>query len=161
MGRLRHRTGLACTYFVTTKTWQNRELFKVTDVAEIVVRRLVQCRDEGAYRLHEFVLMPNHLHALLTLSNTTSLEKAMQLIKGGSSFSIHRLRDHAMQIWMSGFHDWTIRDGSDYQTKREYIWMNPVQAGLVGFPGEWSFGSASGKFELDDPPTQFTSGFSG
>ncbi len=162
MGRLTHRTASACTYFfVTTKTWQNRALFRVSEVAEIVAQRLIACRDQKAYLLHEFVIMPNHLHLLLTPARTTSLERAIQLIKGGSSHEIHQLRGHRMQIWQPGFHDWTIRDYTDYQAKREYIWMNPVRSSLVQKPGNWLFGSACGKFELDVAPDAFKNGFRG
>jgi putative transposase len=161
MGRLQHRTGPACTYFVTTKTWQNRAVFVVSEVAEIVVRRLITCRDQGAYRLHEFVVMPDHFHLLLTPADTTTLEKAMQLIKGGSSHEIHQLRGHRMQIWQPGFHDWTIRDAADYQARREYIWMNPVRAGLVERPEDWPYGSACGKFPLDAMPNRLQDGFRG
>jgi putative transposase len=146
---------------VTTKTWENRTLFSVTDVAEIVVNRIIECRSSGAYLLHEFVVMPDHLHALLTPSDSVTLEKAVQLIKGGSSFNIHHLRGHAMQIWLPGFHDWTIRDSADYQTKREYIWMNPVRAGLVERPEDWPYGSARGKFPLDTMPDKLQDGFRG
>jgi len=152
MGKLIHRTGPACTYFVTTKTWQNRALFKVEKVAEILADRLIECRDRGTYLLHEFIIMPDHLHLLLTPGNTTSLEKAIMLIKGGSSHEIHRIRGHKMEIWQAGFHDWTIRDEADYRGRREYIRMNPVKAGLVEKPEDWAFGSASGKFQLDPMP---------
>jgi putative transposase len=152
MGRLEHRTSPACTYFVTTKTWQNRTLFKVAEVADTVVGRIFECRDNGVYLLHEFVVMPDHLHLLLTPGDTTTLEKAMQLIKGGSSFNIHQLRSHAMQVWLPGFHDWTIRDSADYEAKREYIWMNPVRARLVERPEDWPYGSAASRFEMDGVP---------
>jgi putative transposase len=62
-----------------------------------------------------------------------------------------------MEIWQVGFHDWTIRDGEDYRTKVRYIQMNPVQAGLVERPGDWSFGSARGKYGLDPVPDKFRS----
>ena len=152
MGKLSHRTGPGCTYFVTTKAWQNRSLFQVSEVAEVVISRLAACRGRGAYLLHEFVLMPDHLHLLLTPADTTTLERAMQLIKGGSSHEIHQLRGHRMEIWQPGFHDWTTRDSSDYQARREYIWMNSVQAHLVERPIDWMYGSASGKFILDAMP---------
>ncbi len=155
MGRLSHRTAPACTYFVTTKTWQNRAVFRVSEVAEIVVRRLLTCRDQGAYLLHEFVVMPDHFHLLLTPADTTTLEKAMQLIKGGSSREIHQLRGHGMQIWQPGFHDWTIRDGADYQARREYVWMNPVRARLVERPVDWPYSSACERFRLDAMPDRF------
>ena len=85
----------------------------------------------------------------------------MQIIKGGSSFNIHHWRGHAMQIWLPGFHDWTIRDSADYQAKREYIGMNPVRAGLVERPEDWPYGSACGKFPLDGMPDRFKSDFKG
>lgn len=158
MSRLYHRTGPSCTYFVTTKTWDNRGLFTVTEVAQIVVERLLSCRCQGAYLLHEFAVMPNHLHLLLTPGKTTSLEKAMQLIKGGSSHAIHQTRGHKMQIWQPGFHDWTVRDGKDYQAKVEYIRMNPVEARLVEWPEDWPYSSASGRFDLDPVPDRLVSG---
>ncbi|MGH9376107.1 MAG: transposase [Terriglobia bacterium] len=74
MGRLTHRTAPACTYFVTAKTWQNRALFQIPEVAEVVVKRLFTCRDQGAYLLHEFVVMPDHFHLLLTPAYTTTLK---------------------------------------------------------------------------------------
>ena len=155
MGRLKHRTLAGCTYFVTTDAWQERELFRVAELAEIVVQRINSCREQGAYLLHEFVLMPNHLHLLITPGDTTGLEKAIQLIKGGSSHQIHQQRGHKMGIWQPGFHEWTLRDAEDYKRKVEYIWMNPVRAHLVERPEEWLYGSASGKYALDPKPSRF------
>jgi putative transposase len=129
----------------------------VPQVAEILVHRILACRDESTYQLHEFVVMPNHFHLLLTPGETTSLEKAVQLIKGGSSHEIHRQTGNHMEIWQVGFHDWTIRDGEDYRTKVGYIQMNPVQARLVERPEDWPFGSACGKFALDSVPEKFKS----
>jgi REP-associated tyrosine transposase len=129
----------------------------VPQVAEIFVQRILACRDKGAYQLHEFVVMPNHFHLLLTPGETMSLEKAVQLIKGGSSHEIHKQTGNRMQVWQVGFHDWTIRDGEDYRTKVRYIQMNPVQIHLVERPEEWPFGSACRKFDLDAVPEKFKS----
>ena len=157
MGKLTHKTHPSSTYFVTTKAWQSRNLLQAEDVAEIIIARLLHYRDEDAYLLHEFVLMPNHIHLLLTAS--TTLEKAMQLIKGGSSHEVHRQRGGKLPLWQSGFHDWTLRDESDFHAKREYIRLNPVEARLVERAEDWVFGSASGRFELDEMPQRLkTSG---
>jgi len=99
--------------------------------------------------------MPDHLHLILTPTETVTLEKAIQLIKGGSSHEMHQLRGHKMQIWQSGFHDWTIRDAADYQARREYIWRNPVRAHLVERPADWPYSSACGRFALDAMPDRF------
>jgi REP-associated tyrosine transposase len=152
MGKLIHRTAPACTYFVTTKGWEGRAVFQVAENAETLVACLLRYRDQGAYLLHEFVVMPNHLHLLLTPGKKTSLEKAMQLIKGGSSHEIHRIRNHKIKIWQPGFHDWTIRDEADFLARRNYIHMNPVEAHLANRPEEWPYGSASAKFSMDRMP---------
>jgi len=157
MSKLHHRTGPERTYFVSSATWERRELFRVPRVAEILIQRIIKCRDNGVYLLHEFVVMPNHFHALLTPGETTSLEKAVQLIKGGSSHEIHKDTGNQMEIWQVGFHDWTIRDGEDYSAKVRYIQMNPVKSRLVERPEEWPYGSACGQFVMDPVPVKFKS----
>ena len=152
MGRLTHRTGPGWTYFVTTKAWQSTAVFQVKEVAQIFVSKLLEYRQKGNYLLHEFVLMPNHLHLLLTPSPSTTLEKVMNLIKGGSSYEIHRVSQTKRQIWQSGFHESRVTSATDYQTKVDYIRFNPVTAHLVSRSEDWPFSSASGKFKLDPIP---------
>ena len=158
MRKLTHRTAPGYSYFVTTKTWQSRELFRVSENAEILVRCILDCRDRGAYLLHEFVVMPNHLHLLLTPADNTSLEKAMQLIKGGSSHEIHRQRGHKMQIWQPGFHESTVRDAADFQARRLYVHNNPVAAHLVREAVDWPYSSASDRFALNPAPEPLSPG---
>lgn len=161
MSKLLHRTGPGRTYFVSSATWERRELFRVPRVAELLVQRILACRERGAYLLHEFVVMPNHFHLLITPGETTSLERAVQLIKGGFSHEFHEQRENRMEIWQVGFHDWTIRDCEDYQSKVRYIHMNPVEARLVERPEDWPFGSASGNYALDAAPEKFKARASG
>jgi REP-associated tyrosine transposase len=161
MSTPRHRTAPGSSYFVTTRCWQGHSVFQVTQIAEIFVETMVRYRDRGDYSLHEFVVMPNHLHILLTPSSTTSLEKAIQLIKGGSSHEIHKQRAQKMPIWQEGFHDWTIRDTNDWRSKVEYIRMNPVRAKLVERPEDWPYSSVSCQFKLDPVPERYLSAASG
>jgi len=119
---------------------QGRNVFQIPEVAEILIAAMLHYRDTNAYLLHEFVVMPNHLHLLLTPGPTTSLERAVQLIKGGSSYQIRKQRGHKMQIWQQGFHD---------------IRMNPVRAQLAEKPEDWLYSSATGKFILDPAPEKY------
>lgn len=152
MGRLRHQEFPGATYFVTTKAFQSTSVFQVASSAEVLIQKMVEYRDKGNYLLHEFVVMPNHLHLLITPGSSTSLERAMQLIKGGSSYEIHRLRGTNLQVWQSGFHESRVRDPRDYKIKADYIVYNPVVAKLVERPEEWLFGFAGGRYKLDPIP---------
>lgn len=150
-----HRTAPGASYFVTTKCWQGRSLFQVAEVAEVLLSTLFHYRDSGAYLLHEFVIMPDHLHVMLTPNFQNSLEKAVQPIKGGSSHRIHKDRGNKMEIWQEGFHDWTIRDSGDWKAKAEYIHMNPVKARLCERPESWRYSSASRNYCLDSVPERY------
>jgi putative transposase len=152
----KHQTAPGTSYFLTTKCWQGRPVFQIPENAAILIRTLFRYRERETYLLHEFVIMPDHLHLLLTPSATTSLEKVVQLIKGGSSHEIHRERNLKMEIWQEGFCDWTIRDADDGRTKAECIRMNPVRAKLVSKPEEWPHSSAAGRFSLDPTPSKYS-----
>lgn len=139
----RDRTYLASrTYFVTTKTWGGRALFQSERLATILVETLFHYQEQGKYELHEFVLMPNHFHLLLTPASDVTLERAMQLIKGGSSHRIGKEVSASLELWERGFVDHRIRDEEDYERHRQYIWQNPVEARLCAAPEDFPFGSA-------------------
>jgi len=133
-------------------------LFQVVENAEILVEVLLRYRAKGAYLLHEFVVMPNHLHILLTPGDTTTLEKAMQFIKRGCSYEIHKRRERRMDIWQAGFFECTIRNAADFRSKADYIRQNPVEAKLAEAPEEWLYSSARSGFAMDEWPSGFASG---
>ena len=80
--------------------------------------------------------MPDHIHLLLTPTET--LERAMQLIKGGFS---HRLASN-FPVWQRSFTDHRIRDREDFETRRYYIHQNPVRAHLAERPDLYPHSSA-------------------
>ncbi len=74
------------TYFVTAGTWEGRSLFQSERLAQLFLETLFHYRKQSRFLIHEFVLMPNHLHFLLTPGPNVTLERAMQLIKGGGKY---------------------------------------------------------------------------
>jgi len=103
-----------------------------------------------AYLLHEFVVMPDHFHALIT--PLTSLEKALQFIKGGFSHRAKIELGSNMEIWQRGFSDHRIRDFTDYGQHVQYARRNPVKARLVERAEDFQYSSARPGFELDPAP---------
>lgn len=118
--------------------------------------KLFEYRDKGFFMLHSYVVMPDHLHLILTPGHATALEKALQLIKGGSSHEIGKKLNARFPVWRPGFTEHLIRDQADYQRHARYIDANPVKARLADRPEDYPFCSASAKDELD--PWPVTSG---
>ncbi len=54
----------------------------------LFLKTLYRYRREGRYELHTFVVMPEHVHLLLTPSRDVTLERAIQLIKGAYSHEL-------------------------------------------------------------------------
>jgi REP-associated tyrosine transposase len=149
VAKIARRVRQAGVYFVTTDTWERHALFVNTALASTVVEQIVTCRDRGFYKLHAFALMPEHLHILLTPSDETTIEKAMQMIKGGSAHQIGIERPQAFPIWHRSFHDRWIRDAEQFWQAKSYIEQNPVKARLVATAEQYPWSSANGKVILD------------
>jgi putative transposase len=139
-------------YFVTTNTWERRKLFLKANLAELVVAKILKYRDDGFYRIHRFVVMPDHMHLIVTPGTTTTLEKALGFLKGGSSFDIGKAVAMKFPVWQEGFAEHQIAGPDDFEAHVRYIDMNPVKAGLVEDPGEYRYCSLDAKCRLDPWP---------
>jgi putative transposase len=95
--------------------------------------------------------MPDHFHVLLTPAGIT-LERAVQFIKGGFSFRVKKELGLNIEVWERGYVDHRIRDENDYRGHVEYIWENPVVAGMVRSAEEYAYSSAHAGFEMDACP---------
>jgi putative transposase len=143
-----HATNNSQTYFVTSDTWERRSLFRNEAWARLFFKNLLAHRDE--YLLHEFVLMPDHFHILITPKG--ALEHAVQLIKGGFSHRAKKELGSNAEIWQRGFSDHRIRDAEDYDKHVHYIHLNPVKRLLCEKPAECKYSSAFPGWKLDPIP---------
>lgn len=136
-------------YFVTSATSGRKPFFRYDRWCLLFVDVLYNYRREE-FHLFEFVLMPDHFH--LMIAPTGSLERAMQLIKGGFARRASLEFETKQLIWQRGFTDHRIRDFADYDRHKQYIWMNPIKARLCASASQYPHSSASGRFELDTIP---------
>jgi putative transposase len=130
------------TYFITICAHMQRNLFQRDEVAEIMVATLVKYRDAGEFELHEYVVMPNHVHLLLSLNDQQQLGRVVQLIKGGFS---HSLRKHGVAfpvVWQQRYYDRRVRDADEFAEFSRYIRENPVRKGLAEVPENYRYSSA-------------------
>jgi putative transposase len=145
------------TFFTTSVTANRRRIFQTERNAELLLRILHDNRQKDRFQLHAFVIMPDHIHLLLTPAENVSIEKAMQYIKGGFSFQLKGPFD----VWERSFKEHRIKDKQDYTHHLHYIEQNPVRANLSPTPEQFPYSSASSQQQIDplqiDPlPLHFT-----
>jgi putative transposase len=139
------------TYFVTATTFQRRRFFVVETYARLFLKTRYHYRRHQRFLLHEFVVMPDHVHLLITPALDVTIERALQFIEGGYSHAVGQ-QISRREIWQRGFTDHRIRDADDFAGHRIYIHQNPVMAKLAISPAEYRYSSAYPGFKLDKWP---------
>ncbi len=111
------------------------------EIAQIVVDAFLYGQDSlHHYTLHAFVVMPNHVHVLLTPHIAVS--KLLQSLKNITAKRANQnLGLKGRPFWQEESYDREVRDGSEFRRICAYIENNPVRAGLAAAPGEYRWSS--------------------
>jgi putative transposase len=155
------------TFFFTLVA-ENRAPYFAAELARNRLHdAIAACQQRRSFELDAFVLLPDHLHLLMTLppgdadySTRVAAIKVgftrAQLAAGGAEQprSHSRVRKRRRGIWQRWFWEHTIRDMTDFNTHLDYIHYNPVKHGLAHCPHEWPFSSfarhvSAGKYGAD------------
>lgn len=112
--------------YVSITTHQHRPIFEISRVASLFIETLLHYRTLGHYKLHAYVVMPNHVHLLVTPQNIT-LDQTIHLIKAGF---VHRLESE-LPIWEKSFTPYSVANINDLEVVRAYLHQLPVHANLA------------------------------
>jgi putative transposase len=115
---------------------------KLEDIAQLVVESLFRGADLGHYQVGAFVVMANHVHALLL--PLVPVPRLMKSLKGATAREANLLLGRTGEpFWQSESYDHWVRDEAQYWRVFCYIEHNPVGAGLVERPGDYKWSSAN------------------
>jgi putative DNA methylase len=110
-------------------------------IAKMIVDAVLYGESKNMYRLHGFVVMPNHVHVVWTpLTDHSSI---MHWLKGTTARRANRILEKNGKFWQDESFDHWIRDGREFKNIVAYVEYNPVSAGLVARAEEWAWSSAS------------------
>jgi putative transposase len=112
--------------FVTTATRDRRPIFEISRAADLFIDTLLHYRTLGHYKLHAYVVMPDHVHLILTPQSIT-LEQAVALIKNGFEYRL----DTKLRVWEDGFTGYSVANIRDLEVVRAYLHQLPVRAGMA------------------------------
>ena len=138
-------------YYITMVTHQRNPI--LLDNIELLRKSFADSMKRYRYSIDAIVILPEHIHMILTPQQALDYPKIIRAIK--YYFSKHceeKYYAHLMQsfsrekrgskpIWQKRFYEHTIRDEKDYQEKLTYIHTNPVKHGYVENINDWQFGS--------------------
>ena len=126
-------------FFATTKTSMSKRLLQSERNANLLIDVLRSLVAEHRFKLHDFVIMPDHVRLLIEADSGMTIEKATQLIKGRFSHRLSHEFGYKGEVWQRGFSEVQILGDRSFQEHRAYIANNPVKAGLVDAPERYPY----------------------
>ena len=145
--------GQGYLHYITTSCYQQRPLLALASRRDLFLEVLERVRRRYHFVVVGYVVMPEHIHLLLSEPERGNPSTVMQAIKQGFARRIlGRLRPVATEqrcewdakehIWQRRFYDFVLWTAQKRQQKLHYIHQNPVRRGLVEAPEQWRWSSA-------------------
>lgn len=141
------------SYFLTMVTHGREPL--LVDNIDLLRYTFALSKKKYVYRIDAIVILPDHLHMIITPKNATEYSDIISSIKRSfvygldeqtkqeakAEISNSKYRRRHAGIWQERFYEHTIRDDKDWLEKMEYIQYNPVKHGLVEDVNAWEYTS--------------------
>ena len=136
------------TYFFTL-TLRDRTSRVLVEHVDILRDAFRAARQRHPFEIDAIVVMPEHLHLVMTLSpNDAGYDLRIRFIKGRfsrrvaqSRVAIHRNERGEYDLWQRRYWEHTIRDDQDLQRHVDYIHFNPVKHGHAVRAAAWPYSS--------------------
>jgi putative transposase len=137
-------------YFVTTAVKDREKILINETICSLILADLEFYRNKYVFKLHGYVIMPDHLHLLLSLSEHVNISQVMHDFKSHTSQEINNILKRQGALWQEGFYDHVIRDEEDYKKRIGYVHKNPLTAGLVKELPDFQYSSFRNYYSGDE-----------
>ena len=138
---LQRRYGQGHLHFITCSCYRRMPLLGSAGARNLFVNILSEVRDLYGFALIGYVVMPEHVHLLVSEPAKGTPSTVMQVLKQRVS------RDHpdhtSPRFWQFRFYDFNVWSQKKKVEKLRYMHMNPVKRGLVPHPKDWPWSSFS------------------
>jgi putative transposase len=140
-------------HFITFSCYRRLPLLNDIPSRNIFLQELSLIRTEMNFRLIGYVVMPNHVHLLISEPQPEMPSAAIQKLKQRVSRKIHKTTptpESHPSFWETRFYDFNVYSTGKRKEKLNYMHANPVIRGLVKHAQDWPWSSWS--FYMKDEP---------
>ena len=124
------------SHFVTFACYRRRIGLKSPEACDLFLQILERMRGRFGIYIYGYVVMPEHVHLLLSEPERGLLADAIHFLKLS-----YAKRARTGVFWQKRYYDRNLRDESEFTEKLRYIHRNPVKRGLAQEPGDWKWSS--------------------
>src|SRR3954453_7800070 len=140
---LRRLYGQNHLHFVTFSCWHRRPQLRSAVTRDLFVRMLGEVRDKMRFLLVGYVVMPDHVHLIVSEPPQKSVSTAVQVVKQRTSRRFEPAHEFRADphIWQTRFYDFNIYSEEKLREKLKYVHLNPVKEKLVENGVNWAWSS--------------------
>jgi putative transposase len=139
---LKRYQGTKQPHFVTFSTYQRLPLLTQSWMRDLFLQCVEQTRRKYRFLVYGYVVMPEHVHLLMSEPENTLLFKAIQALKIALSRRAMRYRSAGVgPFWQKRYYDHNVRSHESFEAKLGYMHRNPVKRGLVPKAEDWNWSS--------------------
>ena len=131
-----HESGQS--HFITFSCFHRRPLFTESATRRIFEAALERVRLHSDLCVYGYVVMPEHVHLLISEPEQGTVADAIKSLKQRVS---RRLVGEAEHFWQKRYYDFNVRNRRQFMEKLRYIHRNPVRRGLCVRPEDWEWSS--------------------
>ena len=151
---LQRRYGQHHLHFVTFSCYQRLPLLGSPRARNLFVEALGELRVQFGVAIFAYVVMPEHVHLLISEPPSSTPSSFLQMLKQHVSRELRKRNQEDVtglsalpRFWQRRFHDFNIWSARKRNEKIHYMHMNPVKRSLVDDPGQWPWSSYSFYFQ--------------
>ena len=127
-----------CLHFITFSCYRRMPLLDSGAARDLFERELERVRRWYGCSITGYVVMPEHVHLLISEPERSELSVAIQMLKQITS---HKLKAQTARFWQIRYYDFPVWSEKKRIEKLHYIHRNPVKRGLVTRPEDWRWSS--------------------
>lgn len=147
-----------CLHFITFSCYRRMKLLDTPAARDVFERELERVRRWYGFYVTGYVVMPEHVHLLISEPERSQLSVVIQMLKQITS---HKLKPAgSARFWQVRYYDFPVWSESKRMEKLRYIHRNPMRRGLVERPEDWRWSSfrewtddEEGSVEIECPAT--------
>ena len=124
------------THFVTFSCHGRQPHLTTPTACKLFEKSLEAMRIRHEFHIFGYVVMPEHVHLLVTEPKHTPLSKALQALKLSVA-----IKSTQRPFWQRRYYDFNVFTTGKHTEKLKYIHRNPVTRGLVEKPEDWPYSS--------------------
>jgi putative transposase len=130
-----HQSGHS--HFLTFSCYHRQPYFSAPEIYHLFLACLEQTRRRFDLYVYGYVVMPEHVHLLVSEPKVETLADAMHFLKLSSAKRVH----HGGPFWQKRYYDRNLREAEEFAEKLRYIHRNPMKPGLVEDASQWKWSS--------------------